>query len=199
MNNHRRTVFALLVVCMIVMTACASESTLADTEAPTPAVVETTRIETTAVPTEPIVALTTGQKNALKAAESYLSLMGFSHDGLVAQLEFDQYSNEDAVFAADNCGADWNEQALKSAKSYLDLTSFSYSGLIKQLEYDKYTTEQATYAADNCGADWNEQAAKSAATYLELMALSRDGLISQLEFDGFTNEQAIFGVEQNGY
>lgn len=143
--------------------------------------------------------LTTGQKNALKSAKNYLSFMAFSYDGLIKQLEFEQYAHEDAVFAADNCGADWSEQALKSAKNYLSFSAFSYNGLIKQLEFEKYTTEQATYAADNCGADWNEQAAKSAKNYLSTMSFSKDGLISRLEFEGFTHEQAVYGAEANGY
>lgn len=142
---------------------------------------------------------TMGQKNALKSAKNYISIMAFSYDGLIRQLEFENYSHEDAVYAADNCGADWNEQALKSAKNYLDTMSFSHKGLIKQLEFEKYTTEQATYGADNCGADWNEQAAKAAKNYLDLMAFSRDGLIGQLEFEGYTHEQAVYGAEANGY
>lgn len=143
--------------------------------------------------------MTTGQKNALRSAESYLRFTAFSYEGLIDQLEYEQYSHEDAVFAADNCGADWNEQALESALSYLDFGAFSYSGLIGQLEYEKFTTEQATYGADNCGADWNEQAAKSAESYLEFMSFSRDGLIDQLEYEGFTYDQAVYGVEANGY
>ena len=143
--------------------------------------------------------LTTGQKNALESAESYLSFTAFSYEGLIGQLEFEGYSTEDATFAADNCGADWNEQALLSAQSYLEFTAFSYDGLIDQLEFEKFTLEQATYAADNCGADWNEQAAKSAESYLEFSSFSRDGLIEQLVFEGFTYEQAEYGVEANGY
>lgn len=143
--------------------------------------------------------MTTGQKNALKSALSYLKYSAFSYEGLIGQLEYEKYSHEDAVYAVDNCGADWDEQALKSAKSYLSFSAFSYSGLISQLEYEKFTTEQATYAADNCGADWNEQAAKSAESYLSFSSFSRDGLIDQLEYEGFSHEQAVYGVEANGY
>lgn len=143
--------------------------------------------------------LTTGQKNALKSAKSYLSISAFSYEGLIGQLEFEQYEHDDAVFAADNCGADWNEQALKSAKNYLSISAFSYEGLIGQLEFEQFTTEQATYAADNCNADWNEQAAKSAKSYLSISSFSKDGLIDQLEYEGFTHEQAVYGVEANGY
>ena len=58
---------------------------------------------------------TAGEKNALSSALSYLDFSAFSYSGLVKQLEFKGYTNEEAVYAADNCGADWNEQALKSA------------------------------------------------------------------------------------
>ncbi|MDD4689329.1 MAG: Ltp family lipoprotein [Eubacteriales bacterium] len=101
--------------------------------------------------TELKVEMTTGQKNALKAAKSYLDFSGFSYDGLIKQLEFEKYSHEDAVFAADNCGADWNEQAVKSAKSYLSTSSFSKDGLIEQLEFDGFTKEQAAYGAKENG------------------------------------------------
>ncbi|MBD5151194.1 MAG: hypothetical protein HDT16_01565 [Oscillibacter sp.] len=142
---------------------------------------------------------TASQKSALSQAKNYLKVSAFSYEGLIDQLEYEKYTHEDAVYAADNCGADWNEQALQSAKSYLKLMEFSYEGLIDQLGYEKYTTEQATYAADNCGADWNEQAVKKAESYLSIMSFSRDELISQLEYEGFTHAQAVYGAEQNGY
>lgn len=141
---------------------------------------------------------TSEQLNALSRASKYLSIMAFSYDGLVDQLEYENYSHDAAVYAADNCGANWNDQALKRAKKYLDLMALSYSGLVEQLDYDKFTSSQATYAAENCGANWNEQAAKRAASYLEIMSFSRDGLIDQLEYDGFTHDQAVYGAAANG-
>lgn len=142
---------------------------------------------------------TIGQKNAIQKAQSYLRTQAFSYEGLIKQLEFEQYSHEEAVYAADNCGADWFEQSLKKAKSYLNSQAFSYEGLKKQLIFEKFTEEQALYGVENCEADWFEQATKKAASYLSNMSFSRDGLIKQLEFDGFTNEQAVYGVDQNGY
>lgn len=150
-------------------------------------------------PEESATTITISQQNALDSAKSYLAYTAFSYEGLIDQLEYEQFSTEDATYAADNCGADWNEQALLSAQSYLEYTAFSYSGLIDQLEFEEFTTEQATYAADNCDADWNEQAAKSAESYLNYSSFSRDGLIDQLEFEGFTHEQAVYGVEANGF
>ncbi|MBQ2798061.1 MAG: Ltp family lipoprotein, partial [Ruminiclostridium sp.] len=142
---------------------------------------------------------TTGQKNALRTAKNYLSVMSFSKKGLIEQLEYEGYSTEDATYAAENCGANWKEQSLKHAKSYLNTMAFSYSGLIDQLDYEGYSAEEATYGADNCGADWNEQAAKKAKSYLDVMAFSRDGLIDQLMYEGFTYDQAVYGVTAVGY
>lgn len=142
---------------------------------------------------------TTAQKNVMASAKSYLNYSGFSYDGLVKQLEFEKYSHEDAVWAADNCNADWNEEALESAQSYINYSGFSYDGLVKQLKYEGFTDEQATYGADNCGANWNEEAAESAESYLSYSSFSRQGLIDQLLYEGFTQEQAEYGVSQNGY
>lgn len=89
-----------------------------------------------------------GEKNALRAAENYLSVMPFSYTGLIEQLEFEGYSHSEAVYAADNCGADWYEQAVKAAKNYLEIMAFSRTRLIEQLEYEGYTHDQAVYGAD---------------------------------------------------
>ncbi|MEI3434120.1 MAG: Ltp family lipoprotein [Clostridia bacterium] len=59
----------------------------------------------------------------------------FSYQGLIDQLEFENFSHSDSVYAVDNCGANWNEQALKKAKSYLSYSAFSRQGLIEQLEF----------------------------------------------------------------
>lgn len=153
------------------------------------------------VPTAPAEATeaTQGQKNALNAAKNYLSIMAFSYNGLIEQLEFEKYTHTDAVYAADHCGADWNAQAVKKANSYLETMPFSYTGLIEQLEFEGFTHDQAVYGVDQCGADWNAQAAKKAKSYLDMMSFSRDGLIGQLEFEGFTHDQAVYGASQNGY
>ena len=65
---------------------------------------------------------------------------------LVDQLEFEGYTHSEAVYAADNCGADWDQQAVKMARQYLDYSSFSRSELKEQLEFEGFTSEQAEYA-----------------------------------------------------
>ncbi len=141
---------------------------------------------------------TIGEQNSLKKAKQYIEYMPFSCDGLIGQLEYEGYSNSEATYGANNCGANWNEQAVKKAETYLSTMAFSYNGLIGQLEYDKFTHVQAVYGTDNCGADWNEQATKKAKTYLDVMAFSFNGLVGQLEYDEFTHEQAVYGVEHCG-
>jgi hypothetical protein len=102
--------------------------------------------------------LTGPQKNAVRSAKQYLSIMGFSRDGLIHQLSSDAgdgYSVADATVAVDSLSIDWNEQAVRSAKKYLSIMGFSCKGLIEQLSSsagDRYTVSQATYGARQAGA-----------------------------------------------
>jgi hypothetical protein len=109
-------------------------------------------IKQVATPTPaPVASETVSQRNALAKAESYLGYTAFSHDGLVDQLEYEQFSHDDAVYGADNCGANWDDQAAKKAKSYMSYSAFSRGSLIDQLIYDKFTQEQAEYGATSVG------------------------------------------------
>ena len=99
----------------------------------------------------PISSETVSQKNAIRSAKTYLDYSAFSHDGLIAQLEYEQFSYTDAVYGADNSGANWNEQAAKAAKSYIEYSAFSRGSLIEQLKYEKFTQAQAEYGASAVG------------------------------------------------
>ena len=101
--------------------------------------------------TEELPNQTTAQRNAVRQAESYLDFSAFSEEGLIRQLEFEGFSNEDAIYAVSNVEVDWNEQAAQKAESYLDFSGFSRSGIIEQLEFEGFTTEQAIYGADSVG------------------------------------------------
>jgi hypothetical protein len=102
--------------------------------------------------------LTGPQTNAVRSAEQYLSMTGFSRKGLIDQLSSDAgegYSVADATAAVDSLSVDWNENAAKSARQYLSMSGFSCKGLIEQLSSsagEKYTAEQATYGARQAGA-----------------------------------------------
>lgn len=115
---------------------------------PTP---EQEKAETPEDKPAPISNETVSQKNAVAKAKSYLGYSAFSHDGLVEQLEYEQFLHADAVYGADNSGADWNEQAAKKAKSYMEYSAFSRGSLIEQLKYDKFTQAQAEHGANAVG------------------------------------------------
>lgn len=146
----------------------------------------------------PSAGATTGQKNALQKAHSYLSFSAFSYNGLVDQLEYEGFTHEEAVYGADNCGADWDAQAVEKAKSYLKFSSFSHDGLIDQLEYEGFTHDQAVYGADNCGLEGGSQAVAKAKSYLDFSAFSYDGLVEQLEYEGFSHEDAVNAADNCG-
>lgn len=100
---------------------------------------------------EETVSETIGQKNARASAESYLNFQAFSRKGLIEQLEFEEYSTEDAEYAVDSLDVDWNEQAAKSAESYLEFQAFSRQGLIDQLVFEGYTKAEAEYGVKAVG------------------------------------------------
>ncbi len=124
------------------------QGTLTDSATDSESVSEHTSV---IVPSSTNAAATTGEKNALKAAKGYLNVTAFSYTGLIDQLKYDGYSDSEAKYGADNCGANWKEQAAKAAKQYLNITSFSRSGLIEQLVYDGYTQTEAEYGATQAG------------------------------------------------
>ncbi|PFG10696.1 Ltp family lipoprotein [Marinobacter sp. LV10MA510-1] len=96
--------------------------------------------------------------NAVRSAKQYLSVQGFSRNGLIEQLSSDYgdgYNRADATAAVDSLNMDWSKQAARSAQQYLSIQGFSCKGLIEQLSSgagDKYTIEQATYGARQAGA-----------------------------------------------
>jgi hypothetical protein len=94
---------------------------------------------------------TLSQKNAIESAKNYIEYQSFSEKGLIEQLMFEKYDDEDANFAVKCLNIDWNEQAKKSAISYMEYQSFSKDGLIEQLEYEGFTHEQAVYGAESAG------------------------------------------------
>jgi hypothetical protein len=102
--------------------------------------------------------LTGPQNNAVRSANQYLSISGFSRIGLIHQLSSnagDGYDIADATAAIDSLNIDWNEEAIRSAKQYLSISGFSCKGLIHQLSSsagDGYTVSQANYGAQQAGA-----------------------------------------------
>lgn len=142
------------------------------------------------------------REDAILDAKYYLSsFLSYSKPLLIERLEKDGYIHENAVYAADNCGADWNEQAVKRTKDYLSFEPHSYNKLLEILtSIEKFTYDQAIYGIDNCEVDWNYQAERRIQGYVHTnKSCSYDELIKLLEDEGYTHEQAVYGLEQNGY
>lgn len=95
------------------------------------------------------IATTQNSKDiALKSALEIIEYEdgGYSYDELIEILEFEGYSHNDSVYAADNCDADWNQEAVESAEWYLKTENYSQEFLIRLLISEGFTEEQAKYA-----------------------------------------------------
>lgn len=95
-------------------------------------------------------AATVGETNALNMARELMAFMPLSYSSLVENLEYAGFDHAEAVYAADNCGADWNVNALNMARELMGFMPFSYSSLIENLENSGFSHDQAVYAADIC-------------------------------------------------
>ena len=141
-----------LVIALALLGSCSSQPSEEST-VPTssPILAEETQVIDSEPAVPPVDDATLGEKNALAAANTYLSFSAFSAQGLIDQLEFEGYTTQEAQYAVAKCGADWNEQAAKKAQAYLDFSSFSREGLIDQLLYEGFTQEQAEYGVTAVG------------------------------------------------
>lgn len=118
-------------------------------EAPAP--VEATEAAPAPAPVVEAPSESVAQKNAVRQAESYLEYSAFSRSGLIGQLEYEDYSTDDATYAVDHITVDWNVQAAKSAASYLEYSSFSRQGLIDQLVYEGFSASEAEFGVSQTG------------------------------------------------
>ncbi|WP_395245507.1 Ltp family lipoprotein [Agromyces sp. MMS24-K17] len=88
-------------------------------------------------------------EQAVREAQNYLNLMGFSRQGLIDQLSSEygsQYPVDVATYAVDYLAPDWNAEAAEQAKQYLDVMPMSREELFDQLTSTyggQFTPEQA--------------------------------------------------------
>ena len=69
---------------------------------------------------------------------------------LVAPYDYG-FSDADAIYGADHCGANWNDQAAKTAKMLMDDSAYSRGSLIEILGWNGFTQRQAEYGANAVG------------------------------------------------
>ena len=135
---------------------------------------------------------------ALETAETMLESAAYSKTELISQLTTHGFSLPEAVFAAENCGADWNDMAAKRAQFHINNIPLSRTGLIELLEEEGFTSAQAEFGTESLGADWNETAIRRARSHMETRPYTEEELIEQLIIDGFTFPQAVYGVSGTG-
>lgn len=97
--------------------------------------------------------LHSGESNARRSAELYISQMPFSRSGLVNQLvNGEGFSRADAEYGVSSITIDWRAQAAKSAALYLSQMPFSRSGLVDQLVIGEgFTRTEAEYGVSTTG------------------------------------------------
>ena len=151
---------------------------------------------------------TTAKAKALQTALSLLSANPYSKEGLITQLKLSGLSEEDALFGANSCGADWTEQAARKGRAFLASSSFSLDGLVSQLVLAGFTSEEAsegarraysTTAEDSDITYSMENAVKEATSYLTGgNYYSREGMLKKLKGAGYTEEEAIYAADNCG-
>ena len=160
----------------------------------------TISLETTAQTEEILTAETEaaqpewGGEKALKAVDKVMKKGWNSYAALIWALEREGFTHEEAVYAADNCGADWKAEALKDARKAYDL---SKKEVLEFLELGDFTDEEIAYAMANCGDNWKERAALRAKNYVT-SGVGADQLKKQLMDDGFTEAEANYGAANYG-
>ena len=119
--------------------------------ATTQAATQTTAGNTQGTTPSAAASATGERQKALVSAQNKLGQMAYSRQWLIAELQNDGFSAEDATWAVDNCSVDWNDQAYRKAKEYLTLTTFTHEGMVDQLKFEGFTQAQAEYGATKAG------------------------------------------------
>lgn len=120
----------------------------------------------------------TGNAGAKAKAESYLNSSAFSYTGLIDQLEYNGFSESEAKYGADNCGADWKEQALKKAKSSIIGGEHKMKGLIDM-------------SATTVIKDILEAKGKSQIELAEEINVTRQNLSNKMNRDKFSSLELV--------
>ena len=64
-------------------------------------------------------------------------------------MEYTLFTQEQAVYAVDNCGADWKEQAAGMLEYYIEYhDELSREEVLQKLADDGYTDEEISYAVE---------------------------------------------------
>lgn len=86
-----------------------------------------------------------GNEGAVNSAKDYLKFMAASKTKIISFLKKKGFNEEEAIYGAENCGADWYDQALRMAMFYLNVQEFTYEQLALQLMIEGFTEDEIIY------------------------------------------------------
>ena len=86
-----------------------------------------------------------GNEGAVNSAKDYLKFMAASKTKIISLLKKKGFTEEEAIYGAENCGADWYDQALRMAMYYLNVQEFTYEQLALQLMIEGFTEDEIIY------------------------------------------------------
>lgn len=211
----------MLVILALILALCGCGSTApaapTETAPPEAPVMEAPAAEATAaVETPKPTPVKTEEEKALDMAKWYLAdskgTVFFSYGGMVDLIELNGFSHEAAVYAADNCGADWYEMVWGELNAFWSPEGFDPQDAISNLQLRGFSYEETIYAVTRfCEENGNrmdgpteeERAAEVVRLLLKagrgITYWSRDGMIRQLETDNkFSHDAASYAVDSAG-
>ena len=155
---------------------------------------------TEAVESVPLTTAPSSTNEALAKAKLLLKEEPYSKIALIYYLKNMNYSDSDATYAVENCGANWNLQALRKAEYYATFKNdVSKNRYISDLENEYFTHEEAVYAANNVNVDWYNNALTLAIYYDRNPDwsdyYSRSSMINHIELNGFTHEESVYAAD----
>lgn len=129
----------------------------------------------------------------------------YSYPGLVDELTWDGFTEEEISYALEVRNIDWMKQAVRVAENLTAKGSgHSYSNpehLIRVMEQRGFTPEQARYGVENANIDWDYQAYRYAWRCIEKELrddnhYGREDYIRLLEERGVRHENAVSAVDK---
>lgn len=144
----------------------------------------------------------TAEKNTKENALAQLRELLAAHDGTsYGEMKYrltEQYgySEENAKYALDSCGVDWDAMLGDRLAVYLSVGGYSRDSLIEILTDEGFDKSAVVKELDAANVNWNEEAVKAVKGNAGYESLGRDYLTDQLEGAGFTDAQIEYALNK---
>ena len=91
------------------------------------------------------------QEKVVAAAKSYIEYAPMSKEGMIEQLKYENFSQDDAEYAVNHANIKWDEQASRSAVVFIGYSNPTTNELKEQLQFEKFSDEEINYALEHNG------------------------------------------------